>query len=278
MRIDSHQHFWRPERGDYGWLTPELTGLYRDFLPKDLAPALARHGIEGTVLVQAAPSVAETDFMLALADDAPFVKGVVGWVDFESPGAPDDMARLGAHSLLKGLRPMIQDIADVDWMLRPDLGAAFEALQEHDLTFDALTLPPHLANLRVLLARYPEMRVVIDHGSKPLIRDGIFEDWASNMAALAAETGAWCKLSGLVTEAAGDWRIDDLKPYTDHLLKHFGPDRLIWGSDWPVCTLASSYDRWVETTDILLQDLNATDRAAILGGNAVQAYNLVTTT
>lgn len=275
MRIDAHQHFWQLDRGDYGWLTADLAPIYRDFLPNDLAPMLEAHQIDGTVLVQAAPTVAETEYMLSLAAEASFIKGVVGWVDFESAGAADDIARLAETPVLVGLRPMIQDIADVDWMLRADLTPAFDALKAADLTFDALTLPPHLANLRQLLARHDDMRVVIDHGSKPLIADGVMEDWANNMAALAAETSTYCKLSGLVTEAAQDWTPNDLKPYVDHLLATFGPSRLIWGSDWPVCTLASSHDRWVDTTDTLLQDLTAEDRAAILGGNATKAYQLV---
>ncbi|MEM9845823.1 MAG: amidohydrolase family protein [Pseudomonadota bacterium] len=274
MRIDAHQHFWDLTRGDYGWLTKDLVPIYRDFLPEHLAPLLQANGIEGTVLVQAAPTVAETEFMLALADKTPFVKGVVGWVDFEDPGAPGQIARLAEHDVLVGLRPMIQDIPDKDWMLRPDLTPAFEALIAANLTFDALTLPMHLPNLRELLARHESMRVVVDHGSKPLIEDGTREPWASDMVAIAANSSAFCKLSGLVTEARSDWTVTSLRPYVDHLLSTFGPLRLIWGSDWPVCTLASSYDRWLEATHDLLGELSEDERAAILGGNAQRAYNL----
>lgn len=273
-RIDAHQHFWSLNRGDYGWLTPELKDIYRDFLPDDLTPTLAAQGIKGTVLVQAAPTLAETEYMLSLADEHAFVKGVVGWVDFEQAEAPTQIANLAQHPAMVGLRPMIQDIADPDWMLRADLTPAFEALIAADLTFDALTLPPHLSNLSHLLERHPDMRVVINHGAKPLIRDGVIEPWATNMARLARDTPAYCKLSGLVTEASTDWAITDLQPYVDHLLDNFGPDRLIWGSDWPVCTLASSYERWVETTDTLLSALTADERDAILGGNAARAYKL----
>ncbi|CAD0186870.1 putative metal-dependent hydrolase of the TIM-barrel fold protein [Ruegeria sp. THAF57] len=274
MRIDAHQHFWALARGDYGWLTPELGPIYRDFAPDDLLPLLKAAKIEGTVLVQAAPTVAETEYMLSLADQNAFIKGVVGWVDFEAADAPARIAELAAHPALVGLRPMIQDIADPLWMLGDKLAPAFEAVQHHDLTFDALTLPQHLGPLRTLLERQPNMRVVIDHGSKPLIKDAIISDWADNMAALAKETAAWCKLSGLLTEAAADWSVEDLRPYVDHLLNTFGPSRLIWGSDWPVCTLASSYERWLETTDVLLNQLSDSEREAILGGNAARAYNL----
>jgi len=274
MRIDAHQHFWALARGDYGWLTPGLGAIYRDFGPGDLTPLLDAAGISGTVLVQAAPAVAETAYMLALADQNAFIKGVVGWVDFEAADAPAQIAALADHPALVGLRPMIQDIVDPLWMLGDALTPAFVAMQKRGLTFDALTLPQHLAPLRTLLARHPEMRVVIDHASKPAIRDRAMEAWAKEMTALANETTVWCKLSGLVTEASPDWTTQDLRPYVDHLLNSFGPARLIWGSDWPVCTLASTYERWLETTDVLLEQLNNTERQAIMGGNAARAYNL----
>lgn len=274
MRIDAHQHFWALARGDYGWLTPELEPIYRDFAPDDLYPLLKAAEIDGTVLVQAAPTVAETEYMLSLADQTSYIKGVVGWVDFEAPNAPAQITALAAHPALVGLRPMIQDIADPLWMLGDALTPAFSELQAHNLTFDALTLPRHLGPLRELLARHPDMRVVIDHGSKPLIREAIMSNWADDMATLASETNAWCKLSGLVTEAASDWTVENLRPYVDHLLSTFGPSRLIWGSDWPVCTLVSSYERWLETTHTLLSQLSSSERDAIMGGNAAQAYNL----
>ena len=274
MKMDAHQHFWRIARGDYRWLTPDRAALYRDFLPNDLAPLLAAHGIGGTILVQAAPTIAETEFMLSLADTNPFIKGVVGWVDFEAADAPDQIARLGAHPGLVGLRPMIQGIANPDWMLGPGLEPAFQALQGFNLTFDALTLPHHLPNLLTLQHRRPDMRLVINHASKPAIRAGDIAVWAADMSLIASETQAYCKLSGLAMVASENWRTNDLRPYVDHLLSTFGPERLIWGSDWPICTLACSYDRWVETTAELLADVSITDRSAILGGNAATAYRL----
>ena len=273
-RIDAHQHFWVLARGDYNWLTPELDRVYRDFLPEDLEPLLDRNGFGGTVLVQAAATLDETEFMLDLARQHAFIRGVVGWVDFESSQAPDAIARLARDARLVGLRPMIQDIDDVDWMLRPGLDPAFEALIDHDLTLDALTLPHHLPNLLELLDRHSSMRVVIDHGSKPCIRDGIVRGWAEYMTALAGQTAAYCKLSGLVTEASNDWTVAELKPYVDHLIDCFGTDRLIWGSDWPVCTLAATYDRWVEATDELLAGLSGDERQQVMGENAKRAYRL----
>jgi len=273
-RIDAHQHFWDPARGDYGWLTADLPALFKPFGPEDLAPHLAAHGISGTVLVQAAPSLAETEYLLDIASRTPFVRGVVGWIDFEQPEQRDALERLARHPLLKGLRPMIQDIADPDWMLRPALDWVFKALIAHDLAFDALVLPGHLANLRILIDRYPDLRVVIDHGAKPQIRDGAFEPWASDIARLARETGAFCKCSGLVTEARADWTPADLSPYLDHLLGLFGPERLIFGSDWPVLTLAGDYSGWFDTVNQAIGHWTQQQQAAVLGVNASRFYRL----
>jgi len=272
MRLDAHQHFWDIARGDYGWLTPDLGPIYRNFHPQDLKPHLERHNVEGTILVQAAPTLAETRYMLTLAEHHAFIRGVVGWVDFEAENAPDEIAQLARHASLVGLRPMIQDIEDPDWMLKPELAPAYRSMMSHDLVFDALTLPRHLKNLRRIAERHPDLRIVVDHGSKPEIALGLFDNWANDLAAIASGTSACCKLSGLVTEAGDGWRTDHLKAYVDHMLEIFGPDRLIWGSDWPVCTLACSYADWVGTTDALLSDLSEAERQAILGGNAKRVY------
>jgi L-fuconolactonase len=272
MIIDAHQHFWQLKRGDYGWLTPDLAPLYRDFMPDDLAPYLSRHGITGTILVQAAPTVAETEFLLDIADQTPFVMGVVGWVDYEAQSAADDIARLALHPKLIGLRPMIQYIADDDWMLRRELTAAFEAMIRADLTFDALVLPRHLSRLRELLARHPNLRTVIDHAAKPEIAGGVFEDWAKDMAILAKETNAYCKLSGLLTEAGDDWTPTDVAPYVAHLMEYFGEQRLVWGSDWPVLTIAADYGTWVDMANSFFP--NERESEAIFGSNAVDVYRL----
>jgi L-fuconolactonase len=273
-RVDAHQHFWRLSRGDYGWLTPELGPIHRDFLPPDLEPLLQRHDIAATVLVQAAPTEAETRFMLSLADAHPFVEGVVGWTDFAAADAREAIARLSRHPKLKGLRPMIQDIADADWMLRPELEPAFRALVVHDLVFDALVLPRHLGNLLALARRHPDLRIVVDHCAKPAIAAGGFSGWADDIGRIAAETGAACKLSGLVTEAGAGWSAERLRPYVDHVLSIFGPGRVVWGSDWPVSTLAAGYEDWVAATGQLLDGWSDEEREAILGGNAVRVYGL----
>ena len=270
MIIDAHQHFWQPERGDYGWLTPELPTLYRDFMPADLEPHLQKHGIGGTILVQAAPTIAETEFLLDIAQETSFVLGVVGWVDFTD--APDQIARLSAHPKMLGLRPMLQDIAEDDWMLRAELAPAFEAIITHDLTFDALVQPRHLPYLRRLLAQYPDLRVVIDHGAKPDIAGGDCAEWENDIAALAKETLAYCKLSGLITEASDHWVADDITPYITHLVRCFGENRLIWGSDWPVLTLAASYEQWLTIANSMIQ--TETAKRSVFGQNAIAAYKL----
>ena len=279
VRIDAHQHFWQVERGDYFWLTPALEPLYRDFQPDDLAPLLAAAGVERSLLVQAAQTVAETEYMLSLAEAADFIAGVVGWVDFESPQAPDELARLAETPALKGLRPMIQDIADPDWMLHPALAPAYAALTSAGLVFDALVKPPHLANLITLVDRHPEMTAVIDHGAKPDIggwAPGGPEagTWAAQMRALAERPQISCKLSGLVTEASPDWTLDDLRPYVEVILEAFGPRRVLWGSDWPVLLLAGDYPRWRAATDQLLAELSDDERDQVLGGTAARVYGL----
>lgn len=272
MQIDAHQHFWVLSRGDYGWLTPAAGSIYRDYLPTDLEPLLVRHGIGASIVVQAAPSVAETEFLLALAREAPFVAGVVGWVDLIAKEASETIRRLAGNPLLVGLRPMVQDIADDEWLLRPDLSAALDAMIEHGLVFEALVLPRHLPRLLVLIERHPELRVVIDHGAKPGIRERMLDPWRADIAALAARPGICCKLSGLVTEAAADWRVEDLAPFVTHLLATFGAGRLLWGSDWPVVERAGGYDAWRATSLELLASLSDASRNAILGENVERVY------
>jgi L-fuconolactonase len=274
LRIDAHQHCWRLARGDYAWLTLDLGPLYRDFQPADLAPLLRAAGIERTVLVQAAPTDAETDYLLELADTQRFVGAVVGCVDMTRPDVRERLIELARHPRFRGVRPMLQDLPDPRWVLEPTLTPAFEALIELDLTFDALVRPVHLAPLRELMDRHPALRVVIDHGAKPDIASGGFDAWADAMAAIAAETPAYCKLSGLVTEAAPGWTAADIKPYARHILTAFGPARTLWGSDWPVLNLAGDYAGWSALTDALLADMDTDARAAVRGGTAACFYGI----
>jgi L-fuconolactonase len=275
MQVDAHQHFWNPGRGDYGWMPKDDPVLSRVYGPADLAPQLATHDIARTVLVQAAPSVAESEYMLGIADACGFVAGVVGWVDFEAPSDRAELERLAGHPLFKGVRPMIQDLPDDAWMLRPDVQWAYEAVAGLGLTFDALGFPRHLDHFLTLLKRHPNLRVVIDHCMKPQIRapEG-FDRWAEGMSRLAGETGAYCKFSALVTEAYPGWTIEDLRPYARHVLKVFGPERVMWGSDWPVCRLRCEYSDWRRAAEELTADLSDSDRARVFGGTASEFYRL----
>lgn len=274
MRIDSHQHFWRLSRGDYSWLTPDLGIIYRDFGPDDLRPILQRHRIDATIIVQAAPTMSETEFMLDLARRADFVKGVVGWADFEGKDAPDVIGRLATRDYLVGLRPMIQDIPDPDWMLRPSIEPAIAAMASGGLRFDALLKPPHLRPFLQFLRKYPNLPIVLDHGAKPEIRKDGFAAWAPAMREIARDERVFCKLSGLITEARADWQVDDLRSYIDHLVTCFGPRRLMWGSDWPVANLAGGYDRWMQASEACLSSLTGDERAAIFGGTAARFYGV----
>ncbi|MEQ8658056.1 MAG: amidohydrolase family protein [Hyphomicrobiales bacterium] len=277
MMIDAHQHFWNPARGDYDWMPMDNAILARAYGPAELTPHLKHHGIHATVLVQAAATINETEYMLGLADATPYVAGVVGWIDFEKPDDLAQLRRLAEHPKFVGVRPMIQDIPDDDWMLRADIQWAFAAVCELDITFDALGFPRHLANFHTLFTRYPSMRVVIDHCMKPQIRDHTednFSFWADGMAKIASDTTAFCKYSALVTEAKEGWTADDLRPYVDHVFNAFGPERMIWGSDWPVSRLARGYDDWREAALNLTEHLSEAEKAAVYGGNAKSFYRL----
>ncbi len=273
-RIDSHVHLWTIARGDYGWLTPDMRSLYRDFTPDDLRPLLAEVGIDRVILVQAAPSVAETEFLLEIANGWDAVAGVVGWVDMDRADAPQTLERLARDPCFKGLRPMIQDIPDRDWMMAPHLTATYRKVADLDLVFDFLVLPPHLDNLLHLLERHADLCAVVCHAAKPDIAAGRFDAWAAHMRRLAAETTAFCKVSGLITEAGAGWSVDGLRPYVALLLEAFGADRLIWGSDWPVLAASASYRAWAAATDDLFADLAAAERAKILGENARRVYRI----
>jgi L-fuconolactonase len=272
MRIDAHHHLWTLARGDYGWLTPELAPIYRDFQLPDLAPHLSAAGIGGTILVQAAPTEAETMFLLDIAETTDVVRGVVGWTDFDAADGVARIDTLAARNLLVGLRPMVQDIDDDDWLLGPALAPTLAAMAGNRLVFDALVLPRHLPRLLHVVAGHPDLTFVLDHCGKPRIASGEITMWQRNIALLAEHPNIACKLSGLVTEAAPNWQIEDLRRVADHVRACFGPQRLLWGSDWPVVNLAGGYARWFEAAEALLADLSSDEKADIFGDNAARIY------
>ena len=274
MIIDAHLHCWQLARGDYGWLTPTLGAIYRDVTIADWRAAAAPCGVQGGVLVQAAPTQAETEFLLAQAQGEDRVLGVVGWLDLLAPDAPAHIARFAAQPKLKALRPMLHDLPDPEWILQAALVPALRAMAEHGLAFDALVRPAHLAPLLTLCRRHPALRVVIDHAGKPDIAGGAWQPWADALARLADESQAVCKLSGLLTEAGPSPAPPSVRPWARHVLTRFGPQRTLWGSDWPVLERAASYGAWWEETQTALAGLSAADRAAVLGDTAQRIYRL----
>jgi L-fuconolactonase len=273
--IDSHFHAWQPARGDYGWLTPALGPLYRDVSIADWRAVSSRHGVGGGVLVQAAPSEAETDFLLGLAAADAAVRGVVGWVDFLAVDAPQRIARLARqHPKLKGLRPMLQDLDDPDWIVQRALDPAIAAMVEHGLVFDALVMPIHLSRIATLARRHRSLRIVVDHGAKPDIAAGAWQPWADDLQRIAMQTNADCKLSGLLTEAGPAPPPDAARRHALHVLACFGTRRVLWGSDWPVLELAADYSSWWHEVQTLLAPLPPGERAMVLGGNTIRAYRL----
>ena len=272
MRIDAHQHFWLLAKRDGAWPPPELAAIHRNFMPSHLIPLLHWHGIDGTVLVQSLPSTEDTMFMLKLAAGHPFIKAVVGWADLKAGDARETINTLASYSTLKGLRPMLQDIPEDDWIADPALAPAIEAMRENRLSLDALVLPRHLPSLLVFAKRFPDLPIVIDHAAKPCIAKGELQPWKDDIARLAALPQVHCKLSGMVTEAAPPWQAGDLLPYADHILEVFGAQRVMWGSDWPVLELAADYGRWIDTTELLLAGLGRQERKQVLGLNAQRFY------
>jgi L-fucono-1,5-lactonase len=276
--VDAHHHFWDPTRADYPWMTGSYEPVRRPFGPGDLAPLLTANRVDATVLVQARMALDETDELLAIAANTPFVRGVVGWVDLTDPGVSDLLAELRARpggGRLVGIRHQVHDEPDPEWLLRDDVRRGIRAVGEAGLAYDLLVRTRKLPAALAVAEALPDVRFVIDHIAKPPIRDGVRQPWADRMAAFAALEHVACKLSGMVTEADWEeWQPADLAPYVDHVLAVFGPRRVLFGSDWPVCLLAASYDRVVETDRELLGGLSEAESAAVFGDTATEVYRL----
>ncbi|HZX28378.1 MAG TPA: amidohydrolase family protein [Telluria sp.] len=273
-RVDAHQHFWQLAARGGAWPPPNLTPIYRDFDPEDLAPILRQNDVAATVLVQSMPDEADTRFMLDLADRHGFIAAVVGWVDLKAVDAPARIAALAAHPKLRGLRPMLQDLADDHWIDDPALAPAVEAMLRHGLSFDALVLPRHLPALAVFARRFPDLPIVLDHLAKPAMGPVPEADWKLNLERLADLPQVECKLSGMVTEAGPGWTTAQLAPYARHALDLFGPQRVMWGSDWPVIRLAADYAAWMATSEELLAHLDDGQRNAVFRDNARRFYRI----
>jgi L-fuconolactonase len=274
MRIDAHQHYWHYDPVRDAWIDDRMAAIRRDFLPEDAAPLLRATEFDGVVAVQADQSEAETDFLLALAARNPLIRGVVGWVNLLAPDLPQRLARWQGAGTLRAFRHIAQAEPD-DFLARDDFARGVQCLGEHGYAYDILVFPRQLAAAERLVARCPEVRFVLDHCAKPAIAQREMAPWREGMGRLAAHANVWCKVSGLVTEAAWrNWTDDDLLPYLDVVAELFGPERLLFGSDWPVCVLAADYAEVVGVVERWAGRFEPAEQAALFGKNAVAVYRL----
>jgi L-fuconolactonase len=279
MVVDAHHHFWDPTRRDYYWMSSELDAIRRPFGPQDLRPLLAASGVGKTIVVQTLPSLDETREFLGIAETTDFVAGVVGWVDLTDPSVGSVIAELRAGSggrHLVGIRHQAHDESDAGWLLRDEVQRGIQAVGEAGLVYDLLVRTRELPAALEVVRRLPQVRFVIDHLAKPRIASApADEEWERAMTPFAELTNVTCKLSGMVTEASWtEWTPDDLRPYVRRTLDWFGPERCMFGSDWPVCLLAAPYERVVEALRYAVSDLKPADRDAVFGGNALRVYGL----
>src|SRR5215216_6037380 len=273
--IDSHQHFWQVGRFDYPWMTSDLGVLYRDYLPDDLPPILGRNGIAETVLVQASNSIAESRWLLELANTNSFIAGIVGWVDLMSVEIDAQLDELCAHPKFKGVRHLVESEPQDGWLVQPAVLSGLKKLSARDLSYDLLVHTRHLQFVPQVAESCPDLRFVIDHMAKPPIARHEFDEWAQALKPVAHYPNIHCKLSGLVTEANWEsWQANDLRPYIDYALELFGPERMMFGSDYPVCLLVASYDRVLGSFQELLRELSDSDRDKIFSQNATRFYRL----
>ncbi len=275
MRLDTHQHFWHYNPAQHVWMTDGMESLRRDYLPDDLAPLLSEAGFDGTIAVQARQLVEETEWLLSLAERHAFIRGVVGWVDLRSPLLAEQLDRFGRHPRLVGVRHVVHDEPDDEFVLGADFRLGIAALADYDLAYDLLLYPRHLPVALALVKEFPQQRFVVDHLAKPAIRDGLMQPWRDDLMRLADQPNVWCKLSGMVTEATWRcWRPEDFHPYLEATFGAFGADRLMIGSDWPVCTLSGEYAPTMAIVSDYVSALKPEAQAGVLGGNGARFYGL----
>ena len=276
MRIDSHQHFWKYDPAQYGWINEGMSAIRRDFLPEHLAEEIERAGIEGTVAVQAG-TTAETEWLLGLAREWDFIRGVVGWAPLTDPYVSDAIERLAGNRKLRGLRHILQDEPDPYYMLRDDFNAGIRALRAFGVTYDILIYERHLPQTLEFVDMHPDQIFVLDHVAKPKIRTGEMSPWQENIRKLAQRQNVYCKISGMITEADWtSWTPEQITPYIDVVLEAFGAKRLMFGSDWPVCLVAGTYGKWVMLMERALRALSISEQERIWSGTAIEAYGLDT--
>jgi L-fuconolactonase len=275
MVIDSHQHFWIYEAEKHAWIDDDMKVIRQDFLPEDLKIVYQENNIDGCVAVQADQTLAETDFLLDLAEKNDFIKGVVGWVDLRASNIDAILNQYSKFPKLKGFRHVVQGEADHNFMLRLDFLNGIAALEKYNFTYDILIFPHQLGAALELARRFPNQKFVIDHIAKPYLKDGFYDGWAALMKAIGEHKNVYCKLSGMTTEADyNNWTPEQIEPYMQLVLDAFGANRILFGSDWPVCLVAGNYTKTKELVTNFIAKLSSEEQAAIMGGNAMQFYNL----
>lgn len=275
MIIDSHQHFWIYEAEKHAWIDDDMKVIRQNFLPEDLKLVYQTNGIDGCVAVQADQTLAETDFLLNLAEKNDFIKGIVGWADLRASNIDEVLKQYSQFPKLKGFRHVVQGEADHNFMLRPDFLNGIAALEKYNFTYDILIFPHQLGAALELVRRFSNQKFVIDHIAKPYIKDGFYDGWMGLMKAISEYKNVYCKLSGMTTEADyNNWTPEQIEPYMELVLDAFGANRILFGSDWPVCLVAGNYTKTKELVTNFIAKLSSEEQAAIMGGNAIEFYNL----
>ncbi|GGZ92732.1 amidohydrolase family protein [Algibacter mikhailovii] len=275
MVIDSHQHFWHYEPAKHSWIDDDMSAIRRDFLPADLQKVYRENGIDACVAVQADQTLVETDFLIDLADKNDFIKGVVGWVDLRNESVNTDLEKYSHHQKVKGFRHVVQGEPDHNFLLRSNFSRGISALEKYNYTYDILIFPHQLGATLEFVKRFPNQKFVIDHMAKPYIKDGFFDGWANQMQAIAKYENVFCKVSGMITEADyNTWTEAQLSPYLDLVFSAFGTDRILYGSDWPVCLVAGNYNQVKNIVTNFIAALSEDEKAKVMGENAIKFYNL----
>jgi L-fuconolactonase len=275
LRIDAHQHFWRYEPVRDSWINDDMQVIRRDFLPLDLEPVLARNHITGSVVVQSDQSPAENEFLLQHAAANDFIRGVVGWIDLQADNVEEQLQELSRHKKLKGFRHVLQAEPDPAFMLRPQFMKGISHLSTHHFTYDILIYPRHLLYAKQLAEAFPDQPFVIDHMAKPAIKDRLIDEWKKDIWSVAQLDNVSCKISGMVTEADWQqWKKEDFRPYLDVAFEVFGPKRILFGSDWPVCLVAASYEKMLEIVEDYIGEFTLEEQQDFWAGNATSFYNL----
>lgn len=275
MTIDSHQHFWKYEPVKHDWIDDSMAVIRKDFMPSDLQKVYTDNEIDGCVAVQADQTLEETDFLLNLSKENDFIKGIVVWVDFRAENIDDVLKHYSQFEKIKGFRHVVQGEPDHNFLLRPDFLRGISKLEKYNFTYDILIFPHQLGATLEFVKKFPNQKFVIDHIAKPYIKDGFYDGWAALMSEIGKQKNVHCKLSGMITEADFDqWSPEQIEPYMNLVLSAFGAEKIMFGSDWPVCLVAGNYNKVKEIVTNFIANLSSKEQASIMGDNAIKFYNL----